>query len=134
VTDELFTDAELAAVARMLVVMMRIDGRTTSAEREALAKFGERVRVGERAKTGGPYREAKKDVSDAGVLEPYLARAGALPITREAFFEAASSITDEDTREAVYAALYDLAASDLIVEREWALLERLADVWNLKVE
>jgi len=130
---EHFTDAELTAVARMLVAMLRIDGHTSDAEAEALEMFAKRVRLGERT-SSGPYREEKADdVSGVATLQPYLDRAGELPVSREEFLRAASAITNAETREAVYAALYDISAADLIVRQEWELLEALVKAWDLDV-
>ena len=130
---EFFTDAELGALARMLVAMLRIDGHTSDAEHEALAMFAKRVRIGERTKDGGPYRETKDGVDGVSILQPYIDKAGELPVSREEFLRAASVITNEETREAVYAALYDVSASDLIVGQEWELLKLLVDTWDLEV-
>lgn len=130
---ELFSDTELTALARMLVAMLRIDGHTSDAEHEALEMFAKRVRIGERTKDGGPYRETKDGVDGVAILQPYIDRAGALPVNREEFLRAASAITNTETREAVYAALYDISASDLIVREEWELLQVLVDTWGLEV-
>lgn len=119
---EHFTDAELTALARMLVAMLRIDGHTSDAEHEALEMFARRVRL-------GPGDEA----DGVAVLQPYLDRAGELPVSRDAFTAAAASITKKETREAVYAALYDISAADLIVSQEWELLKVLVDTWDLEV-
>ena len=101
---EFFTDAELTALARMLVAMLRIDGHTSDAEHEALEMFAKRVRIGERTKDGGPYRESKDGADGASILQPYIDRAGELPVNREEFLRAANAITNKETREAVYAA------------------------------
>jgi hypothetical protein len=123
---EFFTDAELTALARMLVTMLRIDGHTSDAEHEALLMFAKRVRLGERTKD-------KDDADGVAILQPYIDRAGELPVSREEFLVAANAITNEATREAVYAALYDVSASDLIVGQEWDLLKLLVDTWDLDV-
>jgi hypothetical protein len=123
---EFFTDAELSALARMLVTMLRIDGHTSDKEQEALIMFAKRVRLGERTKD-------KDDVDGIAILQPYIDRAGELAVSREDFLSAANTITNEATREAVYAALYDVSASDLIVGQEWELLKLLVDTWDLDV-
>jgi hypothetical protein len=131
---EYFTEAELTALARMLVTMLRIDGHTSDAEHEALAIFAKRVRLGERTKSGGAYRETKDGGGDGiAVLQPYIDRAGEMPVNREEFLSAANAITNQETRDAVYAALYDISASDLIVGQEWELLKILVDTWDLDV-
>jgi hypothetical protein len=130
---EFFNDAELTALARMLVAMLRIDGHTSDAEHEALEMFAKRVRIGERTKDAGPYRETKDGADGVAILQPYIDRAGELPVSREEFLRAASVITNKETREAVYAALYDISASDLIVRQEWELLQVLVDAWDLEV-
>ncbi len=130
---EFFSDAELTALARMLIAMLRIDGHTSDAEHEALAMFAKRVRLGARTKNDGPYRDTKDSGDGIAVLQPYIDRAGELPVNREEFLRAASAITDKETREAVYAALYDISAADLIVGQEWELLKILVDTWDLDV-
>jgi len=123
---EYFTDAELTALARMLIAMLRIDGQASEAEHEALAMFAKRVRLGERTKGDAPA-----DGTPVGVLGSYLDRAAELPVSREEFIRASQTITDKATREAVYAALYDISAADLIVGQEWELLKILVDTWDL---
>lgn len=131
---EHFTDAELTALARMLIAMLRIDGRASDEEHEALEMFAKRVRLGAKRDADGPYRAGADDGGDgAAILQPYLDRAGELPVSQEEFLKAAQTITNPDTRMAIYAALYDISAADLIVGQEWALLKLLVDTWNLDV-
>jgi hypothetical protein len=125
-----FTDEELTALARLLVIILRIDGRTTPEEEQALAHFAERVRrgsVNDGRKFGGTMV-----LGDAGaVLKPYLDSAAQLPPTKEEFSKAAASIKRQQARETIYAALFDVAAADLIVKAEWDLLKILTDTWQL---
>ncbi len=131
---EYFTDVELTALARMLIAMLRIDGQASEAEHEALEMFAKRVRLGERTKADGPYRaDTAPEVDGVAVLAPYLDRAAELPVSREEFIRASRAITDKATQEAVYAALYDVSAADLIVGQEWELLKILVDTWDLEV-
>jgi hypothetical protein len=132
---EYFTEAELTAVARMLIAMLRIDGRASEAEHDALAMFAKRVRVGERSPADGPYRAKTADdgVDGVAILRPYLDRAAEQPVSREEFVRAAESIQNKEAREAIYAALYDISAADLIVGQEWELLKILMDTWKLEV-
>jgi hypothetical protein len=132
-TLEYFTDVELTALARMLIAMLRIDGQASEAEHEALAMFAKRVRLGERTKADGPYRADTVPDDGVAVLATYLDRAAELPVSREEFVRASQAITDKATREAVYAALYDISAADLIVGQEWELLKILVDTWDLDV-
>lgn len=132
---EYFTDPELTAVARLLIAMLRIDGRASEAEHEALRMFAKRVRLGAPPTTDGPYRAPTGDDAGDGIaiLQPYLDRAGDQPVSREEFLRAAQSITRKEAREAIYAALYDISAADLIVGQEWELLKVLVDHWDIDV-
>ncbi len=127
-----FTDAELTALARLLSIILRIDGRATPEEEQALAHFAERVRRG--SVTDGRKLGGTLALGEAGaVLKPYLERAAQLPSSKEEFAKAAASIERQQARETIYAALYDVAAADLIVRAEWDLLKILCDTWQLPV-
>ncbi|CAN5159107.1 hypothetical protein BH09MYX1_BH09MYX1_07040 [soil metagenome] len=133
---EYFTETELTALSCLLSAMLRIDGQASEAEREALVMFAKRVRIGERNAEGSAYRASAGDPTDedgVDVLQPYLDRAGERPVTREDFLAAANVITDPEARDAIYAALYDISAADIIVGQEWQLLKILVDTWNLEV-
>jgi hypothetical protein len=130
---EYFTEAELNALARMLITMLRIDGQASEAEHEALAMFAKRVRLGERTKAPEAARSADDTFDGITVLQPYLDRAGELPVSRDEFIRASQTITDKGTQEAIYAALYDISAADLIVGQEWELLKILVDTWDLEL-
>jgi hypothetical protein len=127
-----FTDAELTALARLLMIILRIDGQTTPEEEKALEHFAERVRRG--SLEGGTKRYGGTlALGDAGaVLKPYLERAAELPATKEEFEKAAASIERKQAREIIYGALFDVAAADLIVRSEWDLLKILCDTWQLE--
>jgi hypothetical protein len=114
----------------MLIAMLRIDGQASEAEHEALAMFAKRVRLGERTK-GDASAGGTPSGDGVGALGPYLDRAAELPVSREEFVGASQTITDKATREAIYAALYDISAADLIVGQEWELLKILVDTWDL---
>jgi hypothetical protein len=122
---EYFTDVELTALARMLIAMLRVDGAASDAEHEALAMFAKRVRLGDRTQGDAP--------DGIDVLRPYLDRAAELSVSREEFVRASQAITAKHTQEAVYAALYDISAADLIVGQEWELLKILVDTWNIEL-
>ena len=127
-----FTDAELTALARLLTIILKIDGQTSPEEERALAHFAERVRrgsVGDGRKFGGTLLIGAAD----SVLGPYLERAAQLPSSKEEFARAAAAIERPNARETIYAALFDLAAADLIVRAEWDLLKLLVDTWELAV-
>jgi hypothetical protein len=125
-----FTDDELTALARLLTIILRIDGKTSPEEEKALAHFAERVRRGaggDRKNLGGTMV-----MGDAGaVLKPYLESAAQLPSNKEEFAKAAASIKRQQARETIYAALFDVASADLIVRAEWDLLKILTDTWQL---
>ena len=130
---EYFTEAELAALAQLLIAMLRVDGQASDAEQEALRVFAKRVRVGARPADGTPYRAAAGDdgVDGLALLAPYLDRAAASGVSRDDFVRAAGVITRREAREAIYAALFDISAADLIVGQEWDLLKVLVDAWDV---
>ncbi len=131
---EYFTEAELAAVAQLLIAMLRVDGQASEAEQDALRVFAKRVRVGVKPADGAPYRAAAGGDGQDGLalLAPHLDRAAASGVSKEDFLRAAAVITRQDAREAIYAALFDVSAADLIVGQEWDLLKLLVDAWNIE--
>jgi hypothetical protein len=131
---EYFTEAELAALGELLIAMLRVDGQASDAEQAALRLFAKRVRLGARPSDAAPYRaQAGEDGIDGlTVLGPHLDRAAAKGVSREDFVRAAGAITRQEAREAIYAALFDVSAADVIVGQEWELLKVLVDAWNIE--
>ena len=119
-----FNDPELTALARLLSTMLRVDGQASDAENEALTMFAKRVRFGSQS--------APADQDGVALLCPYLDRAAALPVSRDEFIRAAKVIANPQARQAVYAALYDISAADVVVSQEWDLLKILVEVWNIE--
>ena len=106
-----FTPMELEALGRMVSTMMRVDEQASDAEREALVSLKERV---------------------GSAIQYWLDQAAELPATREDFVRAAQSIRRKAAQQAIYEALYDLSAADLIAKQEWDLLKVLVDTWNIE--
>ena len=102
---------ELEALGRMVSTMLRVDDQATDAEREALASLKERV---------------------GSAIQYWLDEAAKEPPSREAFLRAAQSIRRKEAQQAVYEAIYDLSAADLIAKQEWDLLKVLVDTWNIE--
>jgi hypothetical protein len=133
-SDEIehFTESELTALARMLVVLLGADGKVSAEEQDAVRDFARRVRLGERV-AQSPYRESTLDSGDGvATFQPYLDRALDLLKSESDFLAAAQTITRQDTREAIYAALFDVAAADVIDRAEWSLLTKLVDLWDIE--
>jgi uncharacterized tellurite resistance protein B-like protein len=118
-----FNDPELSALARLLTIMLRVDGQASEAENEALAMFAKRVRLGSSS--------APAEQDGVALLRPYLDRAAALPVSEDDFVRAARVITNPQARKAVYDALYDISAADVVVQKEWSLLKVLVDAWDI---
>ena len=105
-----YTPMELEALGRMVSTIMRVDDQASDAEREALAALKERV---------------------GSAIQYWIDEAGKLPATREEFVRAAQSVRRKEAQQAIYEALYDLSAADLIAKQEWDLLKVLVDTWDI---
>ena len=103
-----FTPVELEAFARMVTTMLRADGETSEAEKSALVALEERV---------------------GSAIRYWLERAE--PLAEGELASTARTITRKEAQEAIYEALYDLSASDLLAKQEWNLLKVLVDVWQI---
>jgi hypothetical protein len=136
---EYFTDDELRVLAGLLLLILRADGTATAHEHRALRRLARRVRLGPNRPDGSPYRsspgsaEAASGDESTELLARYLEVARRELADRDACLQAAFAIGRADAREAMYVALYDLAASDIIASPEWELLELLAKNWQLEV-
>jgi hypothetical protein len=103
-----FTPVELEAFARMVTTMLRADGEASEAEKSALVALEERV---------------------GSAIHYWLERAE--PLGEGELATTARTITRKEAQEAIYEALYDLSASDLIAKQEWNLLKVLVDTWHI---
>ncbi|MCA9594189.1 MAG: hypothetical protein KC776_12785 [Myxococcales bacterium] len=99
----------LAALLRMLV---RLDGRFTDAEQEALQDLA--LSMGER-RFWGVMDDAAQRLPDD-----------------ESIRQCALRVTDADAREMIYVALLRVAESDVIQPREAGLLDWLRQKWNIR--
>ena len=99
----------LAALARLLI---GLDGQVTIEEQEGLAALA--------AELGGAQ------------LGDLLDEAAATLRDREAIRRAARAIAHPEVQEAIYGALFDLAARDTVSPVEADLLDWLAETWKLE--
>jgi len=93
--------------------------------------------VGLVARADGQVSESEMDTLErlrgslsADVFERVRDRAAALD-SADAILDAARGVTRPGAREAIYGVLIEMALPDTIAANEGALLERLADLWEL---
>jgi len=130
---ERLTPTEMLTFAGLLRKLIRMDGRFTEAEREALSRVALEVAESEDAASGAPYRgEAPlSPIGETKLFERIEQSADAYPDDAR-LRAAALEITRQSAREAMHALLFEVAASDVIGEGEGDLLEWLEEKWELE--
>lgn len=119
-----------AGLARLLIAA---DGRFSAAEAEALVE--ESTELFAARGEAGPYRAAPtaEQAPDPEALWTLLERAATALPNEEAVLTAARAVTRPEAREAIFDALYAIAASDVIDKSEWPIIDWLAESWGLSV-
>ena len=135
IADAELTEAEMGVLARLVSLMGRIDGAGSAAESAVLGQLGARMRLVRGAPEGGPYRahEAGPDDTAGERFASALTAAFGEELDAEACLRAAAAVKRSEAQPTIFGLLFDLAACDLIVDTEWRLLERLAELWQLDV-
>lgn len=131
--DEL-SRSELIALAGLLRAVIRIDGRFSEAERDALAQVAQMVaEEREGARRGGDtYRESNPlEPIGEDRLFAILEEAGTTLADDAAIRAAALAVTRPEARSAIHAAVTFVANVDVAARRELALLDWLAREWDL---
>lgn len=118
------TPSEMLALAGLLRKLVRIDGRFSEAERNAIARVGAAVSESDDASATKPIGaealfQRIEDASEAYPDDQTL-RAAALAVSRP------------EARNAIHAILFDVAASDAIGQGEADLLDWLEEKWELE--
>jgi hypothetical protein len=132
---ERLTGPEALALAGLLRVLIRQDGRFTDAEREALSLVATSVaQVEDAAAASEPYRSGGKVLAPIGeeALYALIERAGEELGDDTAIRAAALTVTRPAARTAIHALLFEVAASDVISAGESTLLDWLAEKWELE--
>ena len=84
---------------------------------------------------GGPYRaqaiEDEEAKPDAPALWDLIERSQESLPDEDAIRAAAKAVTRQEARDAIYGALFEVAASDVIEKSEWPILEWLEQEWNV---
>lgn len=106
------TDEEAHAFVVLVRTVARADGGVSDAERAQLASFA--AEMGE--ERFWPLVEQTRGATGRPAVE-----------------QAARQVARPSARELIFATLTDLAISGTIVEPEAAVLDWLADLWNLQV-
>jgi hypothetical protein len=135
---EPLTEQELLALAALLRLLIRMDGRFTDAEREALSVVARSVQ-----ETGAPvppqdqtYRSAPDSTIETigeDRLDELLERAAKVYPNDEAVREAVLRITRQEARETIYGLVFEVSTADATLGQEPELLDWLAREWNLSV-
>ena len=123
---ERLTSTEGLALAGLLRILIRADGRFTDEERGALRAVASSVAI---AEEGAP-------VSDVPIgerkLYALIERAGVELGSDASIRAAASEVTRPSARAAIHALLFEVAASDVISAGEATLLDWVAEEWELE--
>jgi hypothetical protein len=125
------SESELLAFCGLVRMLVRLDGQVSPEERQAVEEIGPALARRD-VDPKEPYRETAKDEDDG--VERFWATmdlaAGAMT-TEQDVRDAAVGVTRQEAREQIHAALYALAASDVISEPEWSMLTWLASKWGI---
>lgn len=130
---ERLTPTEMLTFAGLLRKLIRMDGRFTEAEREALSRVALEVAESAEAGADAPYRGDGKiaPIGETKLFERIEQAAESYP-DDPTLRAAALAVTRPAAREAMHALLFEVAASDVIGEGEGDLLEWLEEKWELQ--
>ncbi len=130
---ERLTPTEMLTFAGLLRKLIRMDGRFTEDERDALGRVALEVAESDDAGSGAPYRGegSVAPIGETKLFERIDQSAAAYPDDQK-LREAALAVTRQAAREAMHALLFEVAASDVIGEGEGDLLEWLEEKWQLE--
>ncbi len=132
--DDALTPSEELALVGLLRLMIRLDGRGTPEEAEAYRTALLQALATDDQGDVAPYREAPAaPLIDEARLATLEERADRELSTDESVRNAALAVTRQGSRETIFAALSDVAASDGVHVAEIALLDWLADLWSIEV-
>lgn len=132
---ERLTAPEALALGGLLRVLIRMDGRFTEAERDALSLVATSVAlVEDAAVTSEAYRSGAKAPEPIGEERLYalIEQAGEELGDDAAIRAAALTVTRPAARASIHAMLFEVAASDVISAGESTLLDWLAEKWELE--
>ena len=126
------SNAELLTFCGLARLLVRLDGHISKEERDTLEAIGPELAV-QHSGNASPYRD-EPTPKDDGVDRFWNAmnNAAATFPDIESVRRGALSVTRTQARRAIYDALHELAASDIIVDSEWDMLEWLSSAWSLK--
>jgi hypothetical protein len=125
----MLTREELDVFAALARVLVRIDGKFSRAEAEAIEHVATQI-LG-LPPSEGPYRESATgpERADATLVWELIERAERADDA--AVQRAARGVTRAEARELIYEALHAIAASDAISREESSLLEWLEREWDI---
>ncbi|MBX3230726.1 MAG: TerB family tellurite resistance protein [Labilithrix sp.] len=116
-----------AALARVLV---RLDGRFSEEEEQAIEAVAAELFA--TTTVAGPYRSMPEaDAADGSAVWDLIERAAETVPDDDALKAIAAGVTRPAAREAIYEAIYAVAASDVVAKEEWPMLEWLAAEWGI---
>lgn len=125
------TDSELLAFCGLVRLLVRLDGEVSKEERHAIEEIGPALAYRE-VEPGEPYREPVAEGKDGVERFWSMMDQAAKSMKGESDVQkAALEVTRQEAREELHAALYQLAASDVISKPEWEMLTWLASVWSI---
>jgi hypothetical protein len=132
--DRSLTHEELAVFAGLVRWLVRLDGRLTDPEIAAIEEVW--PDLASAGPTETPYRASAETKTSASVISiaiwdliEHVGSQDESDIRR-----AALGVTSQPVREAIYEALYVVAASDVIAKQEWPFFEWLSKEWNIEAK
>jgi len=138
--DHALTSDELLVFAGLARWLVRLDGTFSPEERTAIDEVAkDLLEAGGGDAAGGPYRaqQVGRPAGEAAAAvdpEPIWAlieRAGETLSDEPSLRKAAGGITRPEAREAIYDALFHIAASDVVSKPEWPFFDWLTELWEI---
>ncbi len=133
---ERLTGPEALALAGLLRVLIREDGKFSEQERVALSLVATSfAQVDEVDRAADSYRGSAEGLAPLGEERLYalIERAGEELGDDAAIRAAALTVTRPEARATIHALLFEVAASDVISNGESTLLDWLAEKWELEI-
>lgn len=131
---EQLTAIEMLALAALLRMLIRDDGKFSIEERAALAEVAASVgQVEEKELPAESYRTTGEPQEPIGAERLYelLERTGKELPDEESIRALARKVTRPAARATIHALLFEVAASDIISAGESAVLDWLSESWGL---
>jgi len=131
---EHLTMPEQMALAGLMRMIVRLDGRLTDDEQRAIASVAAQVTLDTDTPGAGPFRDASsiEPLGEVRFLELIQIAGEEFP-DDAAVREAVLEVKRTEAREAIFAFIYEVAAANGVTKGENKLLDWLTEHWELQV-